>query len=60
MLFLAEIKMENILKALKTFIAWFKNGLCDFSSFSVVLKENLSDSHQNILYKISDEAISLG
>ncbi len=60
-MFLAELKMENIFKALKTFIEWFKDGLYDFSSFSVVLKENLSDSHQKILSNItSDEAISLG
>ncbi len=59
-IFFTELKMENILKALKTFIEWLQNGLYDFSSFSVFLKENLSDCHQTLLYEISDKAIRLG
>ena len=59
-MFLTELQMKSILKALKTFISWFQIGLYDFSSFSIVLKENLSESHQNLLYTISDEAIVRG
>ena len=58
--FLSELRMQNIMKALKTFVSWLQSGLYDFSSFSVVLKEDLSDHHLNCLIEIKNEAIDKG
>ena len=48
------------MKALKTFVSWLQIGLYDFSSFSVVFKEDLSENHQKCLADIADEAHSKG
>ena len=58
--FICEIKMGSIMKALKTFVSWLQSGLYDFSSFSVVLKEELSEDHVKLLRKLKNEAISKG
>ena len=48
------------MEALKTFVSWLQSGLYDFSSFSVVLKKELSDDHVKLLCKLKNEAISKG
>ena len=58
--FICEMKMGSIMEALKTFVSWLQSGLYDFSSFSVVLKEELSEDHVKLLHKLKNEAISKG
>ena len=43
--FLEELRMIEIMKALKTFVIWLQEGMYDFSSFPVTLKEDLNDCH---------------
>ncbi len=58
--FICGMKMGSIMEALKTFVSWLQSGLYDFSSFSVVLKEELSEDHVKLLHKLKNEAISKG
>ena len=43
--FLEELRMIEIMKALKTFVIWLQEGMYDFSSLPVTLKEDLCDCH---------------
>ena len=43
--FLEELHMIEIMKALKTFVIWLQEGMYNFSSLPVTLKEDLCDCH---------------
>ena len=43
--FLEELRMIEIMKALQTFVIWLKEGMYNFSSLPVTLKEDLCDCH---------------
>ena len=58
--FLEELSMIEIMKALQTFVIWLQEGMYDFSSLPVTLKEELSDYHKHELKQVTEAAISEG
>ena len=58
--FLEELRMIEIMKALQTFVIWLQEGMYDFSSLPVTLKEDLSDSHIQKLNQATAVAVSEG
>ena len=58
--FLEELRMIEIMKALQTFVIWLQEGMYDFSSLSVTLKEDLRDCHIQKLKQATAVAVSEG
>ena len=58
--FLEELRMIEIMKALQTFVIWLQEGLYDFSSLPVRLKEDLHDCHIQKLKQATEVAVSEG
>ena len=58
--FLEELRMIEIMKALQTFVIWLQEGMYDFSSLPVTLKEDLRDSHIQKLNQATVVAVSEG
>ena len=52
--------MIEIMKALQTFIIWLQEGMYDFSSLPVTLKEDLYDCHIQELEQATEVAVSDG
>ena len=48
------------MKALNTFVMWLQDGMYDFSSFPLVLKDDLGTEHEEMLKKIREEANAKG
>ena len=58
--FLEELHMIEIMKALQTFVIWLQEGMYDFSSLPVTLKEDLHDCHIQELNQVTAVAVSEG
>ena len=58
--FLEELRMIEIMKALQTFVIWLQEGMYDFSSLPVTLKNNLCDCHIQELKQATEVAVSEG
>ena len=58
--FLEELRMIEIMKALQTFVIWLQEGMYDFSSLPVTLKEDLHDCHIQELNQATAVAVSEG
>ena len=52
--------MIEIMKALQTFVIWLQEGMYDFSSLPVTLKNDLCDCHIQELKQATEVAISEG
>ena len=58
--FLEELRMIELMKALQTFVIWLQEGMYDFSSLPVTLKEDLCDCHIQELNQATAVAVSEG
>ena len=58
--FLEELRMIEIMKALQTFVIWLQEGMYNFSSLPVTLKEDLYDCHIQELEQATEVAVSDG
>ena len=58
--FLEELRMIEIMKALQTFVIWLQEGMYDFSSLPLTLKEDLCDCHIQELKQATEVAVSEG
>ena len=58
--FLEELRMIEIMKALQTFVIWLQEGMYDFSSLPVTLKEDLRDCHIQELKQYTEMTVSEG
>ena len=52
--------MIEIMKALQTFVIWLQEGMYDFSSLPVTLKEDLCDCHIQKMKQATAMAVSEG
>ena len=52
--------MKDIMKALHVFVMWLQEGVYDFSSFPLVVKDDLDEKHLEALKKIHDQAKAEG
>ena len=52
--------MEDIMKALRTFVMWLQEGMYDFSSFPLTLKDDVGIEQLQVLKKLHDEATTRG
>ena len=59
-MFLQDMFMKDIMKALHVFVGWLEDGMYDFSSFPLVLKKDLDRVHEQTFSKIQTEAIARG